>query len=631
MSIFKRYLLLIFSVTIISIFSLRWYAMEFLYRTPEKFWGGMPTTLGATVFLIIILLIIVFRLTRPFNRIIQKVKSGVAATIEETQEALGIYKKMNTLTIAANILGFFIGQIVVVFIEVKQGVTEYNLARILFSIIQATLIGALSASYTIFILNELFAPFRKLLKIHETDIFGKHQTMNINTTILIIASITLLYMCCNSLSVSYEIINRQSTIPVENALAEFFTGGISVCIMSFLPAFGILWFVLRNLKKRIQETSSLIHEMGKKGNLAARIDITMLDDFGMLTGSINSFMAKLSDIITNLRQESAVVAESAVNLTVEIESATAALTQMAAACYNITAQGNKQEELIVGVHTDIVGMASSAESIEKEVEDQSSAVQQSSASIAQMVANINSVAEISKKAGNISTTLTSTSTEGNEAIKQAIISIEEIQSSSLEVQNIIKVIQKIASQTNLLSMNAAIEAAHAGTAGQGFAVVADEVRSLAASSAKSAKEINTHINDMVNKINAGVEAIKSAGNAFKNITENVDDTSGLIQTIANAMEEQRVGAKETLDATNYFVASVSKIKTLSEKQTEYSKSVDNAMNTVVEASNNVTTVIKEASISCSKLTELVEIFSKAVENNEQAVTKMNGAMEIFKV
>lgn len=631
MSIFKRFTILFFTVTMVSIFLLRWYAMQFLYRTPEKFWSGMSTTIGATLLVMSIILIIVYRMTRPFNKVIHKAAKNIPVTDDEIKTSLGIYHKINVLTIGANVIGFFIGQIVVVIIEVNLGVTEYHLGRIIFSVVQATLIGALSASYTIFILNELFAPFRKMFKIHSSEIFGKNQTMTLNKTLLIISAIALLYMACNTLSVSFEIINRQLTNPVDNALSVYIRGGILVCVVSFLPAFGILWFILRNLKNRIKETSNIMYEIAENGNLTARLDITVMDDFGILTSSINSFIVKLGYLVTSLRNEADVVGQSAVHLTQEIESATAALTQMVSSYSNINAQGKKQSDLIISVHTDITGMAESAVSVEQEVNTQSSAVQQSSASIAEMVANINSVAEMSKKAGTISEELTVTSNEGKQAINDAINAIKEIQASSTEVQDIVRVIQKIASQTNLLSMNAAIEAAHAGSAGQGFAVVADEVRSLAASSAKSAKEINSHITDMVSKINTGVEAIQSAGSAFKEIAVNVDNTSGLVQTIANAMEEQSVGAKETMDTTSYFVESVNKIKGLSEQQTEYSKSVDNAMNNVVQSSQEISTVIKEASISCGKLSEVVEKFNLAIKQNGQAVAKMNSMMEKFTV
>src|SRR5690554_6080664 len=94
MSIFKRYLALFVPVTIISVSLLRWYAMEFLYRTPEKYWPGMPTTLGAAVFLMIIVVIILFFITRPFNTIIKKASRGEVVSEEETRFALGIYEKI---------------------------------------------------------------------------------------------------------------------------------------------------------------------------------------------------------------------------------------------------------------------------------------------------------------------------------------------------------------------------------------------------------------------------------------------------------------------------------------------------------------------------------------------------------
>ena len=180
-------------------------------------------------------------------------------------------------------------------------------------------------------------------------------------------------------------------------------------------------------------------------------------------------------------------------------------------------------------------------------------------------------------------------------------------------------------------MNAAIEAAHAGSMGQGFAVVADEVRSLASSSAKSAKDIQEKIKEMVAKIDGGVEAIAVAGRSFREIEENVDHTNALIRTISSAMEEQMVGASETLRTTNDMVSAIQAIKDLTEHESVRAANVRKTMKDVVASSEAAVKLVAEGVSASEVMSTAIEQVVDSVGSNRRAVSSMNDAVKIFKV
>ena len=302
-------------------------------------------------------------------------------------------------------------------------------------------------------------------------------------------------------------------------------------------------------------------------------------------------MDYLSEMVISLKSGTDIVNNSASTLTDVSGSAINALQQLRNALQNIQSEVGDQNELIANADVDMDTLITKIDAVQKNIVEQSSSVQEGSAAISQMIANIASVADLTQKADDVSEELSKSSAIGNESISNAMSTFALIQKSSAEVQNIIKVIENISSQTNLLAMNAAIEAAHAGDVGKGFAVVADEVRSLAASSTKSANDIQTHIKDMVEKINSGVQAMNSAGGAFQDIATQVGQNHELTKTIAAAMEEQRTGAEEILKTTTNVVDSMQSIKSLADEETEKASNLQDAMKKVVESSRKSTQVV----------------------------------------
>ena len=206
------------------------------------------------------------------------------------------------------------------------------------------------------------------------------------------------------------------------------------------------------------------------------------------------------------------------------------------------------------------------------VQRQSVAVTQSSASIEEMIANINMVTEtLSKNAQNVKE-LEEASEVGRSGLSGVANDIQEIARESESLLEINSVMSNIASQTNLLSMNAAIEAAHAGESGKGFAVVADEIRKLAESSSTQSKTIST----VLKKIKGSIDTIKKS---TANVLNKFEAMDGGIRTVAEqevnvlrAMEEQGQGSKEVLEAISEVNKITQQVRSASQEMLEHGNS-----------------------------------------------------------
>jgi methyl-accepting chemotaxis protein len=247
-----------------------------------------------------------------------------------------------------------------------------------------------------------------------------------------------------------------------------------------------------------------------------------------------------------------------------------------------------------------------------------------------MAANITSVSRIASKADELATQLKDLSREGDEALKTSVQGLRDLETSSRSVREIVGSIAKIASQTNLLAMNAAIEAAHAGRSGAGFAVVADEVRTLAESAARSSAEIVRLIKDMSDRISANAVLADRAGNSFGRIREGVDGTTELVRTIAASMSEQKAGADEILRSINSLIEATQAIRNLSADQKERSLAMRMAMDDIVHASERILDAIQDEAGSTVVLSRVVALVRTEAERNRTGTVGLAQAISRFK-
>ncbi len=180
-------------------------------------------------------------------------------------------------------------------------------------------------------------------------------------------------------------------------------------------------------------------------------------------------------------------------------------------------------------------------------EQQASALEETASSMEELTSTVRNNADNARQANQVASNASQLATQGGEVVSRAVDAMQEINSSSTQVAEIIGVIDEIAFQTNLLALNASVEAARAGEQGRGFAVVATEVRNLASRSAEAAKEIKELIQDSVNKV--------KAGSTLEEIMVGVKKVGDIIAEIAAASEEQSAG----IDQVNRAVTSMDEV------------------------------------------------------------------------
>ena len=262
---------------------------------------------------------------------------------------------------------------------------------------------------------------------------------------------------------------------------------------------GITTIVLaRAIKNPVQKGLEFSQRIAE-GDFTQRIDLDQDDELGQLGKALNKAADNLETLVSD-------VVVSAQNLAQAVD-------QISSGNQNLSQRTSEQ--------------ASSLEEIASTIEEATSTIRQNG--------------DNAKEANDLADTSSKKATDGGQLVKDAVVSINEINASSKRIEEIINVINEIAFQTNLLALNAAVEAARAGDQGRGFAVVAGEVRNLAQRSGNAAKEIGELIKDSVNKIDNGTDLVNRSGESLNEIIDAVKRVGGMINEIAAASDEQNRG------------------------------------------------------------------------------------------
>ncbi|MGL1894217.1 MAG: methyl-accepting chemotaxis protein [Spirochaetaceae bacterium] len=410
------------------------------------------------------------------------------------------------------------------------------------------------------------------------------------------------------------------------------TGGIlSVLtyIILVIIIFAVVYIINYILKKLLggepEEIMNIVTKVST-GNLDIAFDkLTALGIYG----SMKNMCIKLKNVISETKNSSEELEEIGESLSANAEESSASLAQVTTNLSSINGHFQEQYSSVESVTSAITEITSNIESLNESINKQNSQINESSESIEGMVKSIEDVSSNMDEVHNSMGDLTAASVTGQKNIDTSSNQINTVSEESKKLMLTNQVISSIASQTNLLAMNAAIEAAHAGETGKGFSVVADEIRKLAESTTQQShevasilKQMDFLISEIVNSSDDTVQSFKVIQSLIKTVSERDDE-------VRDAMSIQRKESRQVLE-------SLGTMSQITQTVLGGANEIKIGSNLVLDEVLNLKEITAKSSSSISDITTSTEEINMAVENvtemslrNREMVKKIAEEMEYF--
>jgi methyl-accepting chemotaxis protein len=403
-------------------------------------------------------------------------------------------------------------------------------------------------------------------------------------------------------------------------------------ITSIFTGITVAFFIGRSIAKPVTRVAETLKDIAEgEGDLTRSITVNSKDEIGDLALYFNKTLEKIKNLVVNVKREAGVLSEIGNSLASNMTETAAAVNQIAANIQSIEGRVINQSASVTETHATMEQVVVNINKLNSHVENQSQNVSQASSAIEQMVANIKSVTEtLIKNSGNVKT-LTEASEIGRTGLQEVAQDIQKIASDSQGLLEINAVMENIASQTNLLSMNAAIEAAHAGEAGKGFAVVAGEIRKLAESSSAQSKTIG----DVLKKIKGSIDKITASTenvlNRFQAIDSSVKIVSEQEENVRRAMEEQGEGSKQILEGVGNVNEITRQVKDGSNTMLLGAKEVIQESTNLEKATQEITNGMNEIASGAHQINVAVNHVNEISGKNREGIDTLIREVSRFKV
>ena len=450
----------------------------------------------------------------------------------------------------------------------------------------------------------------------DRDIMSMNLSLRTNLVVFFLLSSLLVVLM---LGIHYQL---ETAVFLEEVQSVIIGRLMPLIVIGVLMSLFSIYLLMHGINKRILSCETFARKLAGGDFSKNENHVLSRDELGALNDQIYKLYSNNADLLINLDAAVQTTLQSKDGL-IEISHNTSESVEQIS--HRIDSVYTRMEDLNGDIQETGRSTAALMEQIRLlngGVEEQNEVVESSSGAITEISASIDNISSVAEGKITSAEALAVVSDEGRGRLESTVDQIGRINSSIEKIREIIEIIDSIASQTNLLAMNAAIEAAHAGDAGKGFAVVADEIRKLAESSSSSSREINENIVDIIGVIEETSQAGGESMDSFRKITDGIDEMIDSYKEIGAGLSELKEGSALILESVTALKETSSRVRDNSGRMEDLTDKVSQAMDRISRISGDTS----EAAEQMRRGAESVNEVSRHLEEQSQTLDEASSAI-----